>query len=95
MTVAALAAAGGASVLVPFPLAGDDHQTANAKHLSEHGAAILLSQNEASVEALLTAIERFIADPSLARRMGDAARERAMPDATQRVVECCLEVALG
>ena len=95
MTVAELAAAGVASVLVPFPFAVDDHQTANARYLSEHGAAILLSQDEASVEALLTAIDRFIADPSLACRMGDAARQRAMPDATQRVVDCCREVARG
>ena len=40
-TVAELACAGVASVLVPFPFATDDHQTANASFLSERGAAVL------------------------------------------------------
>ena len=52
LTVAELAAAGVASILVPFPHAVDDHQTANARFLANAGAAILLPQNELSAEKL-------------------------------------------
>jgi UDP-N-acetylglucosamine--N-acetylmuramyl-(pentapeptide) pyrophosphoryl-undecaprenol N-acetylglucosamine transferase len=52
LTVAELAAAGVASVLVPFPHAVDDHQTGNARFLSEAGAAILLPQKELTPEKL-------------------------------------------
>ena len=48
MTVAELAAAGTASILVPFPSAVDDHQTHNARHLANAGAAVLLPQVEMS-----------------------------------------------
>ena len=50
LTVAELAAAGVASILIPFPFAVDDHQTRNAQFLSKHGAAILLPQSELSPE---------------------------------------------
>src|SRR6185503_18922840 len=46
VTVSELAAGGMASVLVPFPHAVDDHQTANAKFLSGRGAAILIQQRD-------------------------------------------------
>jgi UDP-N-acetylglucosamine--N-acetylmuramyl-(pentapeptide) pyrophosphoryl-undecaprenol N-acetylglucosamine transferase len=46
LTVAELAAAGVASLLVPFPHAVDDHQTSNARFLSSAGAAILLPQDQ-------------------------------------------------
>lgn len=52
LTVAELAAAGVASILIPFPFAVDDHQTYNARFLSDHGAAILLPQSELSAEKL-------------------------------------------
>ena len=48
LTIAELAAAGVASVLIPFPFAVDDHQTYNARFLSEQGAAVLLPQKELS-----------------------------------------------
>jgi UDP-N-acetylglucosamine--N-acetylmuramyl-(pentapeptide) pyrophosphoryl-undecaprenol N-acetylglucosamine transferase len=44
LTVSELAAAGVASVLVPYPHAVDDHQTANGRYLSDEGAAILCPQ---------------------------------------------------
>ncbi len=52
LTVAELEAAGVASVLVPYPHAVDDHQTGNARHLSDAGAAILLPQAELTPERL-------------------------------------------
>src|SRR5437016_7580971 len=51
-TVAEIAAAGVASVLVPYPHAVDDHQTANARFLADAGAAILVPESELSAERL-------------------------------------------
>ncbi len=95
MTIAEVSAAGRASVLVPFPHAVDDHQTFNARYLSDYGAAILLPQERASVDALVAHIERFIENRALTSEMGRAAYARAVSDATARVIACCEEVARG
>ncbi|HEX6690368.1 MAG TPA: undecaprenyldiphospho-muramoylpentapeptide beta-N-acetylglucosaminyltransferase, partial [Burkholderiales bacterium] len=52
VTVAELSAGGMASILVPFPHAVDDHQTANARFLAEQGAAILIQQRDLVPEKL-------------------------------------------
>jgi len=54
VTVAELSAGGVGSILVPFPHAVDDHQSANARFLADHGAAILLSQKEMTAESSRT-----------------------------------------
>ena len=91
LTVAELAAAGVASLLVPFPFAVDDHQTGNAKFLSEQGAAILLPQTEldaARLAALLTGLDRGRLS-TIAQR----ARALAKTDAAASVAQICREVA--
>ncbi len=91
MTVAEIAAIGIASVLVPYPHAVDDHQTGNARFLSEQGAAVLLPQPEltpARLAALLEGLDR----PALAV-MAARARALARPDAAQRVADACEEAA--
>lgn len=90
LTIAELACAGVASVLVPFPHAVDDHQTANARFLSEAGAAILLPQVELTPERL--ALLKNLTRPQL-REMAGKARELAMPAATMAVADVCEEVA--
>jgi UDP-N-acetylglucosamine--N-acetylmuramyl-(pentapeptide) pyrophosphoryl-undecaprenol N-acetylglucosamine transferase len=91
LTVAELAAAGVASVLVPFPFAVDDHQTANAKFLSDAGAAVLLPQSELTAPRLAEMMRGFTRE-GLAE-MAEKARVLAKPDATQAVAEVCMELA--
>ena len=91
LTIAELAAAGVASVLVPFPLAVDDHQTGNARFLSEAGAAILLPQRELTPEKL-AALLRELTREKLAA-MAEKARALAKPEATRAVAEVCMEIA--
>ena len=91
LTVAELSAAGVASVLVPFPFAVDDHQTGNARFLSEAGAAILLPQTERAPERL-AALLRELTREQLAA-MADKARALAKPEATRAVAEACMGVA--
>ena len=91
LTIAELAAAGVASVLVPFPFAVDDHQTRNARFLSEHGAAILLPQKELSAEKLAQLLQELDREKLL--EMAKAARSLAKPDATRHVAQVCTTLA--
>ena len=91
LTVAELEAAGVASVLVPYPHAVDDHQTGNARHLSDAGAAILLPQAELTPERLTALLSEFTRT-GLAEMAGRA-RALARPDATRAVAQACVELA--
>jgi UDP-N-acetylglucosamine--N-acetylmuramyl-(pentapeptide) pyrophosphoryl-undecaprenol N-acetylglucosamine transferase len=95
LTVAELAAAGVASLLVPFPHAVDDHQSANARFLAEAGAAVLLPQDGLTPTRLATQLAKLRQEPSRVLEMAVAARALACPEATADVVRCCLEVANG
>ncbi len=88
MTIAELAAAGVASVLVPYPYAVDDHQTMNAKYLSDAGAAVLIQQQQLDTESLVNILQTI--DRPQALLMAQKARQRGMPESTQRVTEACL-----
>ena len=90
LTVAELAAAGVASLLVPYPHAVDDHQTGNARFLSAAGAAILLPQDQLTPERL--AEIRNLSRGQLAQ-MAEKARELARPEATAAVAQACADLA--
>lgn len=91
LTVAELAAAGVASVLIPFPFAVDDHQTHNAKFLSERGAAVLLPQAELNPESLAQQLRNM--DRAKLMVMAQQARSLAQPDAALAVARVCKELA--
>lgn len=90
LTVAELAAAGVASILVPFPHAVDDHQTGNAKFLVNVGGAFLMPQSEMSADAI--ALIRNYSRGQLLE-MAEKARSLAKPEATQDVANICAESA--
>jgi UDP-N-acetylglucosamine--N-acetylmuramyl-(pentapeptide) pyrophosphoryl-undecaprenol N-acetylglucosamine transferase len=90
VTVAELSAAGLASILVPFPFAVDDHQTANARFLADHGAAILLPQAELTPEKLAATL-RSLDRPRLLE-MARKARALGKPDAARVVAQRCMEL---
>lgn len=91
VTIAELSAAGMASVLVPFPHAVDDHQTANARFLAEQGAAVLLPQNELTAERLAQVI-RGLDRPALLA-MARKARALGKPEAARAVAQRCMALA--
>ncbi len=93
LTVAELCAAGVGSILVPFPFAIDDHQTANGEWLVRNGAALLFQQNELSSEVLRETIMELIQDRPRLLEMAVAAKKLAKVDATTRFAEVCLEAA--
>ena len=91
LTVSELAAAGIASVLVPFPSAVDDHQTSNARYLADQAAAILLPQTELAPRKLADLLLGFTRDKLL--DMAKRARALGKPDAAQVVAAHCMAVA--
>jgi UDP-N-acetylglucosamine--N-acetylmuramyl-(pentapeptide) pyrophosphoryl-undecaprenol N-acetylglucosamine transferase len=91
LTIAEMACAGVAGILVPFPRAVDDHQTSNAKFLSARGAAILLPQAELSATRLADLLRGLTRERLL--EMAEKARALGRPDATEAVARVCMELA--
>jgi UDP-N-acetylglucosamine--N-acetylmuramyl-(pentapeptide) pyrophosphoryl-undecaprenol N-acetylglucosamine transferase len=95
MTVAEVAAVGVASILVPYPHAVDDHQSANARYLADAGAALLLPQPELDPRRLAGLLAELAGARERLLRMAEAARALAMPDAAAAVAGHCLEAVRG
>jgi len=91
MTIAELSAAGVAAILVPFPHAADDHQTANARFLEVRDAAVLLPQPEFTAVRLAELLASLGANRALLQRLAVNARACATTDATETVARLCLE----
>ncbi|MFN9771437.1 MAG: undecaprenyldiphospho-muramoylpentapeptide beta-N-acetylglucosaminyltransferase [Burkholderiales bacterium] len=91
MTVSEVAAAGVASLMVPFPHAVDDHQTTNARFLSERGAALLVPQAELTPEGLAARLDGL--DRTALLAMAERARALAKPDAAAQVADACEAIA--
>lgn len=93
LTIAELCAAGLGAILVPFPHAVDDHQTRNAEQMVQVKAAMLIPQNKLTADILAETLTDLLADRGRIQEMARAARSLARPDATERVVNYCLEAA--
>jgi UDP-N-acetylglucosamine--N-acetylmuramyl-(pentapeptide) pyrophosphoryl-undecaprenol N-acetylglucosamine transferase len=91
VTIAELSAGGMASILVPFPHAVDDHQSANAKFLSDRGAAVLIQQRDLTPEKLAALIRSM--DRAKLLDMAKKARALGKPDAARIVAERCMQIA--
>lgn len=91
LTVAEISVAGIGALFVPFPHAVDDHQTHNAEPLVQSGAALLMQQRDMNVERLVDSLIPVLSDPDRLRDMALAARDRALPKATETMVRICIE----
>jgi UDP-N-acetylglucosamine--N-acetylmuramyl-(pentapeptide) pyrophosphoryl-undecaprenol N-acetylglucosamine transferase len=93
MTIAELAAAGVAAVLVPYPHAVDDHQTANAGYLLAAGAALLIQERDLTPSGLAALLRELATQRPKLLEMADAARRLAKFDAAEQVGRRCMEAA--
>jgi UDP-N-acetylglucosamine--N-acetylmuramyl-(pentapeptide) pyrophosphoryl-undecaprenol N-acetylglucosamine transferase len=93
LTVSELACAGLPSVLVPYPYAIDDHQTANAMWLANNGAAIVMQQSEMTEETIVKQLTKIISDTTVLAAMSAAAKKCAVPDSSVRVADYCEEAS--
>jgi len=86
-TCSELAVAALPSVLIPLKIAMDDHQTLNARALSDAGAARVIAEDDLTVDSLTAALNEVLSDPAKLTAMSAAARSVAIPDAAARLAD--------
>lgn len=92
LTIAELCAAGLASILVPYPYAVDDHQTANANYLVKNNAAVLIQEAVLTEDGLAALLRQLSDSPVKRAAMAQAAYQLRHVDATKKVFEICGEI---
>jgi len=92
-TIAELTACGRPAVLIPYPHAAGDHQTANARVLAEKGAGLLLPQAQLDGERLATLVGDLLGDRQRLLEMAGAARSLGRPEAAGMILEQCRAIA--
>jgi UDP-N-acetylglucosamine--N-acetylmuramyl-(pentapeptide) pyrophosphoryl-undecaprenol N-acetylglucosamine transferase len=93
LTVAELSAAGVPAIFVPFALAVDDHQTANARALERAGAAMIIAERVFNAATLADALKLWLSSRAELAEKAELAYEQAQPMALQRITKICLQAA--
>lgn len=92
LTIAELCATGLSAILVPYPYAVDDHQTANANFMVKQQAAVLIQQAELSADLLAKQLQEWCESTDKRIAMAEAAYQLRRVDATEKVFHICEEV---
>ncbi len=90
-----IAAAGRPAVLIPYPHATADHQTANARYMEEAGAAIVIPDDELTPARLAAEVGGLLADPGRLSAMARASAALAKPDAAREIAREVRAAARG
>ncbi|MCL2790559.1 MAG: undecaprenyldiphospho-muramoylpentapeptide beta-N-acetylglucosaminyltransferase [Desulfobulbus sp.] len=91
-TCAELAAMGLPSLLIPYPFAADNHQTINGKYYEKGRGCHLLRESGLTGEILARAISEHLQDKEELHTMAANMKAMAIPDATERIVDACLQL---
>jgi UDP-N-acetylglucosamine--N-acetylmuramyl-(pentapeptide) pyrophosphoryl-undecaprenol N-acetylglucosamine transferase len=94
-TISELAVIGRPAILIPYPFATDDHQTANASVLADAGAAWLIQQRALTAETLSIVLAEIFAQPGELAKRAKAAAALGRPDAAQRLADMADEIGGG
>jgi UDP-N-acetylglucosamine--N-acetylmuramyl-(pentapeptide) pyrophosphoryl-undecaprenol N-acetylglucosamine transferase len=94
-TLAELTVLGLPSILVPYPHATADHQTANARSVEQAGGAVVVADADLDAARLVAEAEPLLLDDARRTRMATAARSFGRPDAAARVADLVLEAVGG
>lgn len=92
-SVAEIAETGTPAVLVPLPGAPGDHQTLNARALTNHGGARLIADHDLTSDRLVTVLDELLDDPAALAAMGAAAKAQSRPDAAGAIANLVEEHA--
>jgi UDP-N-acetylglucosamine--N-acetylmuramyl-(pentapeptide) pyrophosphoryl-undecaprenol N-acetylglucosamine transferase len=95
MTIAELQAAGLGALLIPLPVATDDHQTKNAAAMVSVGAGRVMQERDMTPESLSACIADLTADRTRLLAMAEAARGARVIDAADRVADLCMAAGGG
>jgi UDP-N-acetylglucosamine--N-acetylmuramyl-(pentapeptide) pyrophosphoryl-undecaprenol N-acetylglucosamine transferase len=88
-----IAAAGRPAILVPYPFATARHQHSNAAWMADAGASVVIEDSELTRETIAREAAVLLGDPDRLRRMADASRSLARPDAAERIADEVLAAA--
>lgn len=92
LTIAELCAAGVGAILVPFPHAVDDHQTANANYMVRNNAATLIPQSSLTAQGLANLLKELYASKQKCVAMAQAAYGLRQIQASDSVLKICEEI---
>jgi UDP-N-acetylglucosamine--N-acetylmuramyl-(pentapeptide) pyrophosphoryl-undecaprenol N-acetylglucosamine transferase len=92
-SLAELALAGKPAIMIPYPHAMDDHQTANAKSIVQAGGGITIAQKEFSVEKLTEILAEIFSDHNQRAQMAKSMRSLAKPNAAQEIIKSIYQKA--
>ncbi|NUB27635.1 undecaprenyldiphospho-muramoylpentapeptide beta-N-acetylglucosaminyltransferase [Azospirillum brasilense] len=91
-TIAELTCIGRPAILVPYPHAMDDHQTANARQLAAAGAAWVMAQPDFTADALAARLTELLESPDALTAAAQAAHGWGMADAARRLADAVLDM---
>ena len=94
-TAAELAAIGRPAVLIPYPYATDNHQTANARAFAEAGAGWVVAQPELRPDTFALYLENLLGDPAALSGAAQRARDFGRPEAARDLAQLAIELGLG
>ena len=93
-TLAEITVAKKASVLIPFPLATDDHQAVNAKALVDSGAAVMFREADLTGEKLASVVIELKTDPARLAKMEKVAGTLGRPEAAREIADVLQQLCL-
>jgi len=93
-TVAEVTAMGKCSIFIPYPYAADDHQTLNARFVTDESAAEIILESELSGKALAERIEALATDPGKRKTMAENSKLIGKPDAASTIINDCYQLLL-
>jgi len=91
-TIAEVTVMGLASIFIPYPFAADDHQTVNARSLTDRGAGVLIEQSNLTGSALAGAIRKFYGDRNLLESVREKTRSAGRPGACGMIIDNFMKV---
>ncbi|MBU1139754.1 MAG: UDP-N-acetylglucosamine--N-acetylmuramyl-(pentapeptide) pyrophosphoryl-undecaprenol N-acetylglucosamine transferase, partial [Proteobacteria bacterium] len=91
-TLAELAVLGKPVLLIPYPYAADQHQEKNAEFYVQGGGAVMFVEKDLTAELLAKNLARLLGDRQGLEKMGAAIRSRAFPEATEHIVDVCMDL---
>ena len=89
-TLAEIAVLGKPAILIPYPYAADNHQEKNAEYYVQGGGALLSIEKDLTVETLAQNLVTLLGNREKLRKMGQAMRDKAFPEAADTIVSECL-----
>ncbi len=93
MTISEISAAGCAAILIPSPNVTRNHQYKNAKHLSDNGAAVLLSEDNLTVKSLTDTVDTLIKDGEKRLEMSEKIKQFYIADSKEKIISEISKIA--